>query len=134
MSRRTRRTDVQLAFVIIGASLALAVSAGVALVAQGRRDFTVTAHKYGFRVAGVDRSEIHVAQNDLVHITFTTEDIPHSFTIDEPYRIMRRVEPGKSVSFDFRADKPGRFPFFCNLTIDEKCKEMKGVLVVDPNK
>jgi heme/copper-type cytochrome/quinol oxidase subunit 2 len=134
MSRRTRRTDSQIAFLVIGTSLALVVSAAVALVAQSRRDFAVSAHKYGFRVAGTDRAEIRVTQNDLVHITFTTEDIPHSFTIDDPYRIMRRVEPGKSVSFDFRADKAGQFPFFCNLTIDEKCKGMQGTLVVEPAK
>jgi heme/copper-type cytochrome/quinol oxidase subunit 2 len=108
------------------------VGAGTILVAQARRDFEVSAHKYGFRVSGTDAPEIHVSQNDLVHITFSTDDIPHSFTIEEaPYRIMRRAEPGKPVSFDFRADQPGRFKFFCNLTIDEKCKDMQGTLVVE---
>ena len=65
-------------------------------------------------------------------ITLHAEDIPHSFTIEEsPYRIMKRAEPGKPVSFDFRADQPGRFRFYCNLTADEKCKDMQGTLVVE---
>lgn len=106
--------------------------AGVAYAAsQTRRDFTVVARRYSYSVAGSDGAEIRVMQNDLVHVTFSTEDIPHSFTIEEaPYRIMRRTEPGKPVSFSFRADAPGRYRFFCNLTADERCREMQGTLIV----
>jgi heme/copper-type cytochrome/quinol oxidase subunit 2 len=134
-SARTGR----LAFAAIATALSVAVGAGVALVAQsGRRDFNVVAKKYTFRVSGNDVAEIHVTQNDLVHVDFSTEDIPHSFTIeDQPdshYRIMRRAEPGKPVDFDFRADTPGRFRFYCSLTMDERCKEMQGTLVVDPKR
>ena len=70
-------------------------------------------------------------QDDLVRITFSTDDIPHSFTLDT-YRIAKRVEPGKPIVFEFRADQPGRFPIYCNLTIDEKCREMTGELIVAP--
>jgi heme/copper-type cytochrome/quinol oxidase subunit 2 len=74
-----------------------------------------------------------VRQNDLVRIHFSTEDIPHSFTIeDAPYRIMRRAEPGKPVTFDFRADQAGRFRFFCNLTLEDGCRDMAGTLIVEP--
>ena len=59
----------------------------------------------------------------------STNDIPHSFTIDK-YRIAKRVEPGRPVVFEFRADQPGRFPIYCNLALDEKCKDMHGELVV----
>ena len=90
----------------------------------GERNFTVAARKYAFNPAVIE-----VQKDDLVRITFTTEDIPHSFTIDK-YRIAKRVGPGKSVVFEFRADQPGRFPIYCNLTIDERCKEMHGELVV----
>ena len=101
---------------------------------QGKKDFAVSAHKYGFKVDG-NGSEIHVQQDDLVRITFSTEDIPHSFTVDdETYRLMKRAEPGKPVTFEFRADKAGRFPFKCTLANDDRCKEMAGVLIVDPRK
>ena len=120
---------------VVAVVLVLAVSS-VAVFAQARRDFSVTARKYGYTVSDSSTAEIRVHQNDMVTITFSAEDIPHSFTIedhpDSHYRIMRRAEPGKPVSFDFRADSPGRFRFYCSLTIDEKCKEMQGTLVVDP--
>ncbi len=119
-------------FIAFAALLATIVGAGVGVVAQSRREFTVVAKRYSFSVSGSDGAEIHVTQNDLVHVTLSTDDIPHSFTIEEPpYRIMRRAEPGRPVSFDFRADQPGRFTFFCNLTADSRCREMHGTLVVE---
>ena len=90
----------------------------------GQRTFTVSAHKYAFSPA-----RIEVQQDDLVRISFSTRDIPHSFTVDN-YRIAKRVEPGRSIVFEFRADQPGRFPIYCNLTADERCKEMVGELIV----
>ena len=64
---------------------------------------------------------------------FSTDDIPHSFTIDG-YRIAKRVEPGKPIVFEFRADQPGRFPIYCNLSADERCKKMVGELIVEARK
>ena len=88
------------------------------------RKFSVSAHKYSFSPARID-----VQQDDLVRVTFSTADIPHSFTIDT-YRIAKRVEPGKPIVFEFRADQPGRFPIYCNLTADDGCRKMIGELVV----
>ena len=48
-------------------------------------------------------------------LTVRSEDIAHSFTIDE-YRIVKRVPAGGSTTFEFRADRAGTFPFYCNLT------------------
>jgi heme/copper-type cytochrome/quinol oxidase subunit 2 len=130
--RRVQPSRSRTTFIAVAISLAAVVTSAVVLVAQSRRDFDVVASKYAFKVSGTDAPEIRVTQNDLVHITFSTTDIPHSFTIEEaPYRIMRKAEPGKPVSFDFRADQPGRFAFFCNLTIDDRCKEMRGTLIVE---
>jgi len=71
--------------------------------APGRREFQLTARRYEYAPP-----RIEVTQDDLVKITLTSADIPHSFTIEEsPYRIMKRAEPGKPVSFDLRADQPG---------------------------
>jgi heme/copper-type cytochrome/quinol oxidase subunit 2 len=88
------------------------------------REFTVVGNAYAF-----SPSSITVDRNDLVKITFTAQDIPHSFTIDR-YRIAKRAGSGQSVTFEFRADQSGPFPFYCNLTQDEKCKDMKGTLTV----
>ena len=118
------------------ASVALltVAAAGVLVADQDRHEFEVVARKYAYRVSGTDAAEIRVAQNDLVRITFSTEDIPHSFTIEDTqgshYRTMKRAEPGKPVAWDFRADSPGRFRFYCSLTIDDGCKKMQGLFIV----
>ena len=105
--------------------LALAV-VGLLVRAQesGERRFTVSSRQYAFTPALLE-----VRQDDLVRVTFSTADIPHSFTLDR-YRIAKRVEPGKPIVFEFRADQAGRFPIYCNLTQDDRCKEMVGELVV----
>ncbi len=88
------------------------------------REFTIHASKYAF-----DPDRIEVQKDDLVKITFHADDIPHSFTLDA-YRISKRAAPGSPVVFEFRADRVGRFPYRCSLTIDEGCSEMRGELIV----
>ncbi len=106
--------------------------AAVLLMQEAHRppvEVTITARKYSF-----DPARIVVEQDDIVRVTLKTADIPHSFTIDRPYRIAKRAAPGQPAVFEFRADQPGTFPFYCNLTSDERCKEMRGELVVNPKR
>ena len=109
---------------VILAGVLLALAAGLA--AQTKREFGVRAKRYQFTP-----SRIEVAQDDMVKITFTADDIAHSFTVDE-YRIAKRAEAGQTVSFEFRADRPGTHPIYCNLTNDDGCRRMHGELVVKP--
>ena len=120
-----RRTVTSLAVL-----LTAVVGLGVASLAQeqGRYEITLTAKRYEF-----SQTRIEVAANDVVRITLVAEDIPHTFTVDE-YRISKRAAPGRPVTFEFRADKPGTFPFFCNLTAEEGCRGMRGELVVTPRR
>jgi heme/copper-type cytochrome/quinol oxidase subunit 2 len=92
------------------------------------RPWLVTASRYAF-----EPPRIEVLQDDLVKIELRTEDIAHSLTIDA-YRIAKRVSPGQPVTFEFRADQPGTFPFYCNLQIDDGCRKMRGELVVKARK
>jgi len=117
-------------FVIVALLLAGGVGLSVASLAQeqGRHEIVVTAKRYEF-----SPSRIEVAANDVVKITLTADDIPHTFTVDE-YRISKRAAPGRPVTFEFRADKAGSFPFYCNLTIDDGCRGMRGELVVTPRR
>lgn len=112
--------------------LVMAVSSSALLIAQNKRSISVAAKKYTYVVTDATGPEIRVKKDDLVTITLTSQDIPHSFTIsDEHYRIDRRVEPGKPVTFQFRADTAGEFEIRCTLTVDERCaREMKGKLIV----
>lgn len=96
-------------------------------VAQERvRTIGVSARCYAFTP-----DTIEVSQDELVRVVFTAEDVPHSFTIDE-YRIAKRAEPGRPVRFEFRADRAGRFTYYCNLKSDDGCRDMRGTLVVHP--
>jgi heme/copper-type cytochrome/quinol oxidase subunit 2 len=87
---------------------------------------TVTANDFAF-----SPSRIEVRQGEIVRITFRAVDIPHTFTIDE-YRIAKRAAIGQTIVFEFRADRAGSFKIYCNLTADDRCKRMKGELVVKP--
>ena len=91
---------------------------------QNRREFTIVAKDHVF-----SPNKIEVAQDDLVKITLRSEDVPVSFAIDA-YRIIKRVPGKSSITFEFRADQPGSFPFYCNLTSDRGCKDMRGTLSV----
>jgi heme/copper-type cytochrome/quinol oxidase subunit 2 len=110
-------------FATLAACVLLLVSTAAQDTAQVR-EFTVVGNHYAFAPASLS-----VNKNDLVKITFTAQDIAHSFTV-EGYRIMKRAGAGQTVTFEFRADKSGDFVFFCSLTLDEKCKDMKGTLTV----
>jgi heme/copper-type cytochrome/quinol oxidase subunit 2 len=110
--------------------LLAAATAGLTAQDQGptAKPFSVTAHRYAF-----EPGRIEVNQDDLVTIELRTNDIAHSLTIDD-YRIAKRVGPGHPVTFEFRADRAGTFPYYCNLQVDEGCRQMRGVLVVKPRK
>ncbi len=86
----------------------------------------VIASRYRF-----DPAHIEVFQDDLIAIDMRTNDIAHSFTMDG-YRIAKRVGPGQEVKFEFRADRVGTFPYYCNLQIEDGCRRMRGELVVKP--
>jgi heme/copper-type cytochrome/quinol oxidase subunit 2 len=102
------------------------------VAAQNKRDVAVTGKRYTYVAADSGTNEIRVRQGDLVTVTFSAEDIAHTFTVaDDHYRIDRRAEKGKPVTFRFLADKVGEFQIRCTLTIDERCaREMRGKLVV----
>jgi plastocyanin len=120
---RIRRTPA-IIFGCLTASVAGAVWASVAAAPRERdqvRDISIEANDYAFSPA-----QIEIQKDDLVKVTFHARDIAHSFTIDD-YRIAKRAA---RVVFEFRADQPGRFRYYCNLTLDERCKKMQGVLIV----
>ncbi|HXG53743.1 MAG TPA: cupredoxin domain-containing protein [Vicinamibacterales bacterium] len=93
--------------------------------AQGSaREITVRADQFAFSPGRID-----LQKDDIVKVTFTAVDMPHSVTIDG-YRISKRAAAGQTVTFEFRADKTGTFPFFCNLTQDDRCRQMHGEMIV----
>ena len=92
------------------------------------KPFSVSLRRFSY-----NPSRLEVNQDDLVKIELHTEDIAHSLTIDA-YRIAKRVGPGHPVTFEFRADRAGTFRYYCNLQIEDGCRQMHGELVVRPRR
>ena len=114
-----------LGLVCLGAFVTSAlVLASPAATTQGTvRQFNLRGEGFAF-----SPGRIEVQKDDIVKITFTAVDIPHSFSMDGTYRIAKRANAGQTVTFEFRATGSERF--YCNLTQDERCKGMHGELVV----
>ena len=93
------------------------------------REVRVVARRYSY-----SPERIEVQEGDLVKVTLESEDIPHSFNVDDPYRIAKRATPGSPVVFEFRADQAGSFPYYCNMTAEDGCRKMRGELVVRPRR
>jgi heme/copper-type cytochrome/quinol oxidase subunit 2 len=94
--------------------------------APDRRDVSLVARDHQFVPDRID-----VRQDDLVRVTLTSEGRPTSFAVDA-YRILKRAGADKTIVFEFRADQAGTFTFYCSLTSDPQCRDMKGTLVVAP--
>ena len=108
----------------LGALFAFGGSAQPDPEPAGRRSVTLTARKFEF-----DPEVIDVRRNEIVRLTITSTDIAHSFTVDA-YRIQKRIPAGASVTFEFRADEVGRFPYYCSMRADPGCEDMRGELIV----
>jgi len=78
---------------------------------------------------------IEVDEGDEVSIHLTNleraEDQTHGFTISK-YNVNGSLEPGKTSSFSFVADKPGVFPYYCTEFCSALHLEMEGYLLVKP--
>lgn len=120
---RTSRTAVLVFVAAVAICSALAVAPRAARPVPAH-ECTITANDFAFSPTRID-----VKQHEIVRIAFHAVDIPHTFTIDE-YRINKRAAIGQTIVFEFVADKAGTFPIYCSLTADERCRQMKGELVV----
>jgi nitrous-oxide reductase len=61
----------------------------------------------------------------------STRDATHGFCIPG-YNISGSIEPGKTITVEFVADKPGVFPFYCLEFCSALHLEMMGYLMIEP--
>jgi len=122
-----------LALLLVGTGIFLAANPLVRRVfaasgaqdqAPTRREFTLTARDYSF-----SPNRVEATQDDLIKLTVQSADVAYGFAIDD-YRLSRRVPAGGSTTIEFRADRPGTFPFYSNLSNDSRHSQMRGQLVV----
>ena len=80
--------------------------------------------------------EVNKGDNVTIHLTNLerAQDETHGFTVDL-YNIHASLEPGKTATVNFVADKEGVFPYYCTEFCSALHLEMMGYLLVkDPNK
>jgi len=78
---------------------------------------------------------IRVKQGDLVRIHWTNvetvRDATHGFGIAD-YNVMGKIDPGEVATYEFLADKPGVFYYYCTEFCSPLHMEMTGWLEVAP--
>ncbi len=78
---------------------------------------------------------IEVEQGNEVTINLTNleraQDETHGFTVSG-YNVHASVEPGKTVSVKFKADREGVFPYYCTEFCSALHLEMQGYFLVKP--
>ncbi len=80
-----------------------------------------------------DIVRVKEGDNVTLHITNTeqTKDATHGFAIAD-YNIQASLDPGEVVNFEFVADKPGSYNFYCTEFCSALHLEMAGWFLVEP--
>ncbi len=77
--------------------------------------------------------EAEVGDEVTIHLTNLerAQDETHGFTVST-YNVHASVEPGKTVTVKFKADKEGVYPYYCTEFCSALHLEMMGYLLVKP--
>lgn len=86
---------------------------------------TMTAKQWTFEPA-----EVRVKKGDRVKLEITSVDVAHGFGLPD-FNVNQKLEPGKTVTVEFTADKTGTFTYFCSVQCGTGHREMKGKLIVE---
>lgn len=73
---------------------------------------------------------ITVKKGTKVTLNITSSDVAHGFDLSA-FNVSANLEPGKTASVTFMADKTGTFPFFCSVFCGSGHGGMQGKLVVE---
>ncbi len=99
-------------------------------------DGKCVVHVYGTAIRSHLTPEIiEVTEGDEVHIHITNleraEDEVHGFAM-YGHNVQLSLEPGKTATASFVADKPGVYPYYCTEFCSALHLEMQGYLLVKP--
>lgn len=111
--------------VALGLALELAARA-LAAEASPPRVVKMTAKKFEY-----SPSEVHIRKGEHVVLELTSLDRKHGFKLPE-LGIRTEVPAGGTTRVEVTADRPGRFPFACDVFCGDGHEDMTGILIVDP--
>jgi cytochrome c oxidase subunit 2 len=102
----------------------LAMLTGAFVRAQSPRTIKVVARKFVFLP-----STIELAKGEPVTLEFTAPEVVMGFFAPE-LKLRAVILPGEVARLTFTPDKPGTFPFICDIFCGEGHEGMGGELVV----
>lgn len=88
-------------------------------------EFNVTAKQFSF-----EPNPIRVKLGDRVRLNITSIDVTHGFSLPD-FGISEVLEPGKTTSVEFIANKKGRFAFYCSIVCGAGHTGMRGNIIVE---
>lgn len=89
------------------------------------KEFSIIAKNWEFQP-----ETITVNEGDTVRLSVESVDVTHGISIPE-FGINENLEPGKTTTIEFIADKKGNFPFFCSVYCGSGHGNMRGSLIVE---
>ena len=117
----------------VGALLSLLLFATLGFVALARAaDAPTEVVDVAARQFAYSPGVIRLRQGATVHLVLAAEDVTHGFLL-EGYGASLTAMPGKPVTLDFVASRPGRYRFYCNRVCGQLHPFMVGELIVEPN-
>lgn len=87
-------------------------------------NITMELSKFAF-----DPNIIEVNQGDVIHLTLTSKDTTHGFSIDA-YNVNMTVNGGETQTVTIQADQKGTFEFYCSVPCGSGHSDMNGKLIV----
>lgn len=89
------------------------------------KEISITAKQWEF-----DPNQIIVNKGDKVKLSIKSLDVSHGFYLPS-FDINKRLEPGKTETVEFIADKAGKFVFSCDVFCGSGHSDMYGSLIVE---
>lgn len=89
------------------------------------QSFSLTAKQWVF-----EPETIRVKQGDTVRLSIQSIDVSHGFALPD-FGINATLEPGKTETVEFVADKKGVFRFVCSVFCGAGHGDMQGTLIVE---
>ncbi|MBI2085684.1 MAG: cupredoxin domain-containing protein [Candidatus Aenigmarchaeota archaeon] len=89
------------------------------------KEFSITASQWKF-----EPNTITVKQGDTVKLTLTSIDVTHGVSIPT-FGVNKQIDPGKTATVQFVADKKGTFTFACSVFCGAGHSGMTGKLIVE---
>jgi cytochrome c oxidase subunit 2 len=111
---------------LAGLSLAFLLGVAAAAEAPAPRVIKITAKKFEYSPA-----EVHIKRGEHVILELISLDRKHGFKLPE-LGIRSDVPAGATARVEVTAEKPGRFPFACDVFCGDGHEDMAGTLIVDP--